>query len=77
MESYYNIPNGCKKHDDCSTCPFEDCKAPQVSGGKQAYMRERYKKVLHLAWNKVSTDIISQRTGLSPATVRKVIRDNG
>lgn len=75
MESYYNIPDGCRKHDRCETCPFKDCVAPQVSGDKQSYMRGRYKKVLHLAWNRISSDIIAERTGLSESSVRRIIRE--
>lgn len=76
MESYDNIPNGCDKHDNCETCPFDYCRASSCSGGKRRYMRERHKKVLHLAWNKVPVDSIVQRTGLSPESVRRVLREN-
>ena len=73
MESYDNLPTGCDKHDNCETCPFKDCVAQSCNGMKQKYMRERHKKVLHLHWNKLSPEIISQRTGLSLTSVIKVI----
>lgn len=75
MESYDNIPNGCDKHDNCETCPFDHCRASSCSG-KRGYIRERHKRVLHLAWNKVPTNIIAQRTGLSLGSVERVIREN-
>lgn len=76
MESYDNLPTGCDKHDNCETCPFLDCVAQSCNGLKQKYMRERHKKVLYLAWNKVSVELISQRVGLSPQSVRRVLREN-
>jgi hypothetical protein len=75
MDSFYRLPNGCSKHSDCNTCPFDDCKASIRDLNKGKAIKEMRNKVLHLAWNKVSTENITKRTGYSERQVQQIVAD--
>ena len=40
------MDNGCRHHDDCLTCPFEDCIAldAELVDPRVAYLQEYYQK---------------------------------
>ena len=35
IESYEQVPNGCKHHPDCFSCPFDDCMEGVIYNSKR------------------------------------------
>ena len=51
MESYNKVKNGCKKHNDCFSCPFDDCQIDQSysnriekAGDRRNIFKELFRK---------------------------------
>jgi len=73
VESYYQVRNGCKKHNDCFTCPFPDCRAGgnETNGGSKE-MYERKRQVIELTNQGLSTKEVALKVGLTDRQVRRI-----
>jgi len=75
-ESFYNIPDGCKLHYSCSSCPYPDCQASLKDLKKRSCINAAHQKVLDLHSKNVPVTVILQRTGFKDVrSVYKIIRE--
>lgn len=75
MESFYNIPDGCSKHNKCSSCPFPDCQAPMKDLIKRTTLERRHNQILEMASKKIPPEVIHKRTGLDIRSVYRIIQN--
>ena len=73
VESYYQLKNGCKKYNDCFTCPYPDCRADirENNNGKQV-MSQRHKAIIELANQGYKTKEIASKVGMTDRSVRRI-----
>ncbi len=73
------MTDGCDKHSECSTCPFDECIVSQKGAlkAKGIDRQARQKKVLELASQGVHPEIIRKKVGYKDrGDVYKVLRAN-
>jgi len=73
------MSDGCDKHPECFTCPFEECIASQKEAlkGKGKDREERHKKVLELASKGLKPEVIRKKVGYKDrGDVYKIIRES-
>jgi len=72
-----SLKNGCYMHDDCESCPFEDCQLEvfwAAQGGPSKSVWGRIEEAALLRREGVSAREISERMGTSAQTVARWIR---
>lgn len=75
-ESYLTVPDGCSKHPNCDTCPFDECKASSKDMNKRRSIDNKHKEIVRLKENNVPVQAIMKRVGYKDkGTVYKIIRE--
>lgn len=75
VESYYNVKSGCKKWQDCFTCPLEDCgiyKKEKGNYGAKLVIEERNKKLKELFKKGYSSYQAAKVVGVSRRTAQRI-----
>lgn len=73
------MTDGCDKHSNCDTCPFDECLVSQKGAlkGKVIDRQERRNKVLELASKGLKPEVIRRKVGYKDrGDVYKIIREN-
>jgi hypothetical protein len=73
VESYYNIKNGCKKWQDCFTCPFDDCGISQNAlRGTNELRQQRNNRLKEMFKQGYGTTEAAEIVGVTSRTSRRV-----
>lgn len=74
MESFYNVPNGCKHHGDCFSCPYDDCINGEAANLKRQMQHMAMEKAQRLFMRGRGTQDVADQLQVSRRTAQRYRR---